>query len=301
MWHITWLCGFGKQNFVHCDWHLVTIAFHAYFICYLSSFWLNSNLVPINDYSVTKFKYLIFTKSKFLPLSLCTLIQGLPCSFVVISGLVFTFVYFCILLWSFSPPHIHCMFCHMPGTASEGALYHNIYNSLSLSSLLHLLLAVYSDIIFVYLFLSGQILVHLLWCLILPSVLFILLPSGPKSRLAQCLPCLYLLDLLFYYFSCDGFILQPIVVTSTNNYVSTHNGITSSIKIILQTHIFADTFFCVYKSMKLNISSDLRKPGLVPGKSLSPATNFGSVLEKSWIYIMSNRMRNLHMQKYLYL
>ena len=27
----------------------------------------------------------------------------------------------------------------------------------------------------------------------------------------------------------------------------------------------------VYKSMKLNIFSDLRKPGLVPGESLSPA------------------------------
>ena len=38
--------------------------------------------------------------------------------------------------------------------------------------------------------------------------------------------------------------------------------------------------WCVYKIMNLNIFSDLRKPGLVPGKSLSPSTKFDSVLEK---------------------
>ena len=39
--------------------------------------------------------------------------------------------------------------------------------------------------------------------------------------------------------------------------------------------------------MNLNIFSDLRKPGLVPGKSLSPSTNINSVLEKSKIYIFT--------------
>ena len=33
--------------------------------------------------------------------------------------------------------------------------------------------------------------------------------------------------------------------------------------------------------MNLNIFSDLRKPGLVPGKSLSLSTNINSVLEKN--------------------
>ena len=47
--------------------------------------------------------------------------------------------------------------------------------------------------------------------------------------------------------------------------------------------------------MNLNIFSDLRKFGLVPGESLSLSTNINSVLEKNQIYIMSNRMRNLHM------
>ena len=49
--------------------------------------------------------------------------------------------------------------------------------------------------------------------------------------------------------------------------------------------------------MNLNIFSDLRRPGLVPGESLSPSTNINSVIEKIKVYIMSNKMRSLHMQK----
>ena len=37
--------------------------------------------------------------------------------------------------------------------------------------------------------------------------------------------------------------------------------------------------------MNLNIFSDLRKPGLVPGESLSLNTKFDSVLEKNKFYI----------------
>ena len=37
--------------------------------------------------------------------------------------------------------------------------------------------------------------------------------------------------------------------------------------------------------MNLNIFSDLRKSGLVPGESLSLSTNINSVLEKNQIYI----------------
>ena len=39
--------------------------------------------------------------------------------------------------------------------------------------------------------------------------------------------------------------------------------------------------------MNRNIFSDLRKPGLVPVKSLSLSTNINSVLEKNQIYIAS--------------
>ena len=52
--------------------------------------------------------------------------------------------------------------------------------------------------------------------------------------------------------------------------------------------------------MNLNIFSDLRKPGLVPGESLSLSTNINSVLEKNQIYNMSNRKRSLHVQKIVY-
>ena len=48
--------------------------------------------------------------------------------------------------------------------------------------------------------------------------------------------------------------------------------------------------------MNLHIFSDLRKPGFVPGKTLSPSTNTNSVIEKIKLYIMSNRMRSLYMQ-----
>ena len=40
--------------------------------------------------------------------------------------------------------------------------------------------------------------------------------------------------------------------------------------------------------MNLNIFSDLRKPGLVPGESLSLRTNINSVLEKNQIYIIAS-------------
>ena len=48
---------------------------------------------------------------------------------------------------------------------------------------------------------------------------------------------------------------------------------------------------------QLNIFSDLRKPGLVPGKSLSPSIKIDSVKEKYSAYNMTNRMRSFHMKK----
>ena len=47
-------------------------------------------------------------------------------------------------------------------------------------------------------------------------------------------------------------------------------------------YIFSDTLFWVYKSMNLNIFLDLRKPGLVAGKS----TNINSVIKKIKVYIV---------------
>ena len=78
-----------------------------------------------------------------------------------------------------------------------------------------------------------------------------------------------------------------MAITSANNHVSIHNGITSAIvttikmlKLIYYRHVFSDTLLVYIKVWSLTFSSDLRKPGLVPGKSLSPATIFCSVLEK---------------------
>ena len=46
----------------------------------------------------------------------------------------------------------------------------------------------------------------------------------------------------------------------------------------------------------MNIFSDLKKHALAAGGSLSPNTNINSVMKKMKLYIMSNRMRSLHMQ-----
>ena len=48
--------------------------------------------------------------------------------------------------------------------------------------------------------------------------------------------------------------------------------------------------------MNLNIFSDLRKSGLVPGKSLSLSIKIDSVKEKYSAYIMTNSMRSFHMK-----
>ena len=52
----------------------------------------------------------------------------------------------------------------------------------------------------------------------------------------------------------------------------------------------------IYNSLNLNIFSDLRKPGLVPGESLSLSIKIDSVKEKYSAYIMTNRMRSFHMK-----
>ena len=50
------------------------------------------------------------------------------------------------------------------------------------------------------------------------------------------------------------------------------------------------------RSLNPNIFSDLRKPGLVPGESLSLSIKINSVLEKYLSYIMTNRMKSIHMK-----
>ena len=63
---------------------------------------------------------------------------------------------------------------------------------------------------------------------------------------------------------------------------------------------FSDTLLWIYKSLNLNIFSDLRKSGLVPDESLSLSAKIDSVLEKYPYFIMTNRMRSIHM-KYMLL
>ena len=56
-----------------------------------------------------------------------------------------------------------------------------------------------------------------------------------------------------------------------------------------------ETSFCLAPSQAFSSLRNLRKLGLVPGESLSLSTKFDSLLDKNQTYIMSNRMRSLHM------
>ena len=50
-------------------------------------------------------------------------------------------------------------------------------------------------------------------------------------------------------------------------------------KSVLENVYFSNTLLWIYKSSNPNIFSDLRKPGLVPGKSLSPSIKIDPVEE----------------------
>ena len=69
---------FGNKSFEHFKQHQITITSCIYFICYSSHFWLvlNSNFVNITNFTLSKFKYLIFTKLKLLSLSSHSIMQG---------------------------------------------------------------------------------------------------------------------------------------------------------------------------------------------------------------------------------
>ena len=53
---------------------------------------------------------------------------------------------------------------------------------------------------------------------------------------------------------------------------------------LLYINVYKYIYVYVYKSLNPNIFSDLRKPGLVPGESLSLSTKIDSVLENNLSY-----------------
>ena len=86
-------------------------------------------------------------------------------------------------------------------------------------------------------------------------------------------------------FITTGQMLWPWV----NIYFNFSSGMLyrTSSHICGRWYLPSDTLLWIYKSLNLNIFSDLRKPGLVPGKSLSLRTKISSVLEKYLSYIMA--------------
>ena len=87
-----------------------------------------------------------------------------------------------------------------------------------------------------------------------------------------------------------------MAITSAIGNMCQYNGITTSIKQYQRHKHFVIHLGVYIKMMNLNIFSDLRKPGLVPGENFSPSIKFDSVLQKNIFYIMSNRMRSVHMR-----
>ena len=75
-----------------------------------------------------------------------------------------------------------------------------------------------------------------------------------------------------------------MAITSAINIICLCYGITSSINYNISDITFSDTLLWIYKSLNPNIFSDLRKPGLVPGESLSLSIKIDSVIEKYLSY-----------------
>ena len=99
---------------------------------------LNSSLVNNTDFKLSKLRYLIFNKSKFVSLFLFSTVQGSPscctsCTYLQHHA-TSVFAWACRLPYSGSSYFIHCIFCHRQGTASVCVLHHSIYSSLPFSS-----------------------------------------------------------------------------------------------------------------------------------------------------------------------
>ena len=137
----------------HCFWCLF------YVICTLFWLELDSNLENTTGFTLSKFKYLIFTKSKLLSLfshfiavgySVCwTSCTALP-SHSDIWPCLYLYI-LCRLPSSDSSFDIHCFSFHTQDTASTGVLYQNIYRFLPISSHLHYPFVAYYALVFVYL------------------------------------------------------------------------------------------------------------------------------------------------------
>ena len=144
----------------HCFWCLFYVIWALFWLV------LNFNLVNITDFTSSKFKYLIFTRLKFLSLSLHSILQvSLSCwtsrnaFFLMVSpGLASVFAYSYILLWSDSFSCITCIFCHTWCIASVDVLYYNIYRFLLIDSHSYFAFAACFDLVFVYLSLLSWIL-----------------------------------------------------------------------------------------------------------------------------------------------
>ena len=107
----------------------------------------------------------------------------------------------CILLWSGSTYHMHCMFYHMPETASACVLHHIIDIFLLCTPFSVLWVTVYHLSWFAYSFVYGQS----LWCLVYNTFFWALCSSTPLAHLSTwslSLSCVFFWAVSYFMISC---------------------------------------------------------------------------------------------------
>ena len=149
----------------HCFWYL----FHMLFKHFI---WLvlDSNLVNIIDFMLSKFKYLIGTELKLLSLLLQSIVQGFlscwtSCTTVIAHGDFWHCLCFCVLLqialkWFIFPHPLHLL--PYAGNSLCGCpVWQYLQFSTDFFSFIHCSSTAYYDMVFASLFLLNQLLFNL--------------------------------------------------------------------------------------------------------------------------------------------
>ena len=186
-------------NTLNCIKLLLLLVSILYGILVLFWLLLNSTLVNITNITLLKLKYLVFTGSKILLSSLCSLFRvllyvtfhGLPCFF----GMAFNFVsVFCtstycfVVVYHSTSTACFATYCELFLHVCQSAIVE--FSVTFLSFPLHHASAAYFcfGLVSFCLFLLHQSLLNLLCFLIVLSMTFVLPPSWPQLKLVHCLP-----------------------------------------------------------------------------------------------------------------
>ena len=171
---------------------------------------LTSRLVYRPNFTLSKLRYLIYTKSKLLSLLSGPIVQGASscwtsCTALLPHGDLWSCLCLCMVLQTalkcFILPH-QMHFCNMSGTAPIGILWCSIYISVPFPYHFLCPFTVFYYHVSACLFLLSQRLLHL-WCCLAPiHAPSMSLLSGLTSVLVCCSPHWYLSKLAILYNLC---------------------------------------------------------------------------------------------------